>query len=36
MAKNILFDLEAREQLKKGVDSLASVVKVTLGPKVVM
>ena len=33
MAKNILFDLEAREQLKKGVDSLASVVKVTLGPK---
>ncbi|MGB4204546.1 MAG: chaperonin GroEL [Bacteroidales bacterium] len=33
MAKNILFDLEAREQLKKGVDSLASAVKVTLGPK---
>lgn len=33
MAKDILFDLEAREQLKKGVDALASAVKVTLGPK---
>lgn len=33
MAKEILFDTEARELLKKGVDSLANAVKVTLGPK---
>ncbi|WMJ74259.1 chaperonin GroEL [Cytophagaceae bacterium ABcell3] len=33
MAKNIFFDTSAREKLKKGVDSLADAVKVTLGPK---
>ena len=33
MAKDILFNIEAREQLKKGVDELANAVKVTLGPK---
>ncbi|MFA0964269.1 chaperonin GroEL [Roseivirga sp. BDSF3-8] len=33
MAKNIFFDSEAREKLKKGVDRLADAVKVTLGPK---
>ncbi|MBI35374.1 MAG: chaperonin GroEL [Flavobacteriales bacterium] len=33
MAKEILFDVEARDKIKKGVDSLASAVKVTLGPK---
>ncbi|MCF8407337.1 MAG: chaperonin GroEL [Crocinitomicaceae bacterium] len=33
MAKDIYFDVEAREKLKKGVDSLANAVKVTLGPK---
>jgi len=33
MAKNIQFDIEARDQLKKGVDALANAVKVTLGPK---
>lgn len=33
MAKVILYDLEAREQLKKGVDELTNAVKVTLGPK---
>ena len=33
MAKDIFFDLEAREKLKKGVDALADAVKVTLGPK---
>ena len=33
MAKNIQFDVEAREGLKKGVDALANAVKVTLGPK---
>jgi chaperonin GroEL len=33
MAKNIIFDLEARRLLKKGVDSLSDAVKVTLGPK---
>jgi chaperonin GroEL len=33
MAKEILFDLEAREKLKAGVDALANAVKVTLGPK---
>jgi chaperonin GroEL len=33
MAKEIFFDVEARDKLKKGVDSLANAVKVTLGPK---
>ncbi len=33
MAKEILFNIEARDQLKKGVDELANAVKVTLGPK---
>jgi len=33
MAKEIYFDVEAREKLKKGVDALANAVKVTLGPK---
>ena len=33
MAKNITFDTDARDALKKGVDALANAVKVTLGPK---
>ena len=33
MAKKIIFDLEARDGVKKGVDALANAVKVTLGPK---
>jgi chaperonin GroEL len=33
MAKNIFFDTDARERLKRGVDALADAVKVTLGPK---
>jgi len=33
MAKTIFFDREARESLKKGVDTLADAVKVTLGPR---
>lgn len=33
MAKDIIFDYEAREALKRGVDALADAVKVTLGPK---
>ncbi|HQH40294.1 MAG: chaperonin GroEL [Bacteroidales bacterium] len=33
MAKEIKFDIDARDQLKKGVDALANAVKVTLGPK---
>ena len=33
MAKDILFNMDAREQLKRGVDELANAVKVTLGPK---
>ena len=33
MAKEIKFDIKAREELKKGVDALANAVKVTLGPK---
>lgn len=33
MAKDITFDVSAREKLKKGVDALANAVKVTLGPK---
>lgn len=32
-AKKITFDVEGRDQLKKGVDALADAVKVTLGPK---
>jgi len=33
MAKDILFNVDARDRLKKGVDALANAVKVTLGPK---
>ena len=33
MAKEIIFNNDAREQLRKGVDALANAVKVTLGPK---
>ena len=33
MAKEISFNIDAREELKKGVDALANAVKVTLGPK---
>jgi len=33
MAKDILFNLEARDRLKKGVDALSNAVKITLGPK---
>lgn len=33
MAKQIFFDIEARNKMKKGVDILADAVKVTLGPK---
>ena len=33
MAKLIIFDSEARERLKKGIDTMANAVKVTLGPK---
>ncbi|PKP14460.1 MAG: chaperonin GroEL [Bacteroidetes bacterium HGW-Bacteroidetes-3] len=33
MAKQIIFDIEARDGLKRGVDALANAVKVTLGPK---
>jgi chaperonin GroEL len=33
MAKDIQFDIEARDGLKRGVDALANAVKVTLGPK---
>ena len=33
MAKDIKYNIDAREQMKKGVDSLANAVKVTLGPK---
>ena len=32
-AKDIVFELEARDALKRGVDQLANAVKVTLGPK---
>ncbi|MFT3959696.1 MAG: TCP-1/cpn60 chaperonin family protein, partial [Desulfovibrio sp.] len=32
-AKEILFDVKAREKLARGVDKLANAVKVTLGPK---
>lgn len=33
MSKEILFNIDARDQLKKGVDELANAVKITLGPK---
>jgi chaperonin GroEL len=33
MSKDIIFDLAAREKLKRGVDELSNAVKVTLGPK---
>ncbi len=33
MAKEITFDIESRDALKRGVDALANAVKVTLGPK---
>ena len=33
MAKKIVFDIEARDGIKRGVDALANAVKVTLGPK---
>ena len=33
MAKEIKFNIEARDLLKQGVDQLANAVKVTLGPK---
>ena len=33
MAKEILFNIDARDQLKKGIDTLANAVQVTLGPK---
>ena len=32
-AKNIQFEIDARDRLKRGVDHLANAVKVTLGPK---
>jgi chaperonin GroEL len=36
MAKDIKFDIEARDGLKRGVDALANAVKVTLDQKVVI
>lgn len=33
MAKKIIFDIEARDGIKRGVDALANAVKITLGPK---
>ena len=33
MANDILFNIESRDGLKKGVDALSNAVKVTLGPK---
>ena len=33
MAKDIIFDLDARNGIKRGIDALANAVKVTLGPK---
>jgi len=33
MAKDIIFNIKAREALKQGVDELSDAVKVTLGPK---
>ena len=34
MAKEINFNIEARDKLKKGMDQLANAVKVTLGPRI--
>ncbi len=36
MAKDIKFNIEARDLLKNGVDQLANAVKVTLGPKTLL
>jgi len=33
MSKRIFFDVEARDKIKRGVDTLADAVKVTLGPR---
>jgi chaperonin GroEL (HSP60 family) len=33
MAKAVMFDVEARQRLKKGMDVLADAVRVTLGPR---
>ena len=33
MGKEIVFEIDARDRLKKGVDTLANAVKATLGPK---
>src|SRR4029078_6578765 len=33
MAKQLFFDIEARNKMKKGVDTMANAVRVTLGPK---
>ena len=33
MAKQILYSIEARDALKKGIDAVANAVKVTLGPR---
>ena len=33
MSKQLFFDIEARNRMKRGVDTLANAVKVTLGPK---
>ena len=33
MAKQLFFNIEARNKMKRGVDILADAVKVTLGPK---
>ena len=33
MAKEILFDIDARKKMEAGVDKLADTVKVTIGPK---
>ncbi|KKU81764.1 MAG: 60 kDa chaperonin, partial [Parcubacteria group bacterium GW2011_GWA1_47_8] len=33
MAKQIVFDEQARKSLKKGVDAVANAVKITLGPR---
>lgn len=33
MAKEIVYDVDARERLREGADALANAVKVTLGPK---
>ena len=33
MAKQIIFDEKARQAMRRGVDQLASAVKITLGPK---